>query len=127
MALDEEQQRLALVDVVTKSKDREDGVRELLGIDLFEISIVPHPANADTRFVELKAASTADVTRLTGMTSRPPLPRLTEPTRRPTASAKNKSAGEADRGGRREGRGRGSEGGTESSADQGQEFPCLTS
>ena len=48
--------------VVTKSKDREDGVRELLGIDLFEISIVPHPANADTRFVELKAASTADVT-----------------------------------------------------------------
>ena len=47
--------------VVTKSKDREDGVRELLGIDLFEVSIVPHPANADTRFVSLKAASAADV------------------------------------------------------------------
>ena len=47
--------------MVTKSRDRDDGVRELLGIDLFEISIVPHPANANTRFVSLKAASSADV------------------------------------------------------------------
>ena len=42
--------------MVTKSRDRSDGVRELLGIDLFEISIVPIPANADTRFLSLKSA-----------------------------------------------------------------------
>ena len=40
----------------TKTRDRSDGVRELLEIDLFEISIVPHPANADTRFIDLKSA-----------------------------------------------------------------------
>ena len=43
--------------MIGKSKARFDGVRELLEIDLFEISVVPAPANAETRFVELKAAS----------------------------------------------------------------------
>ena len=42
--------------MISKSRDREDGIRELLGVDLFEISIVPHPANEDTRFLELKGA-----------------------------------------------------------------------
>ena len=43
--------------VVTKAQDRADGVRELEGIDLFEISVVPHPANPDTRFLSLKSAT----------------------------------------------------------------------
>lgn len=43
--------------LVTKSRDREDGIRELLGIDLFEISIVPVPANPETRILSLKGAS----------------------------------------------------------------------
>ncbi len=42
--------------MVRKSEDRSDGVRELHEIDLFEVSIVPHPANPDTRFLELKSA-----------------------------------------------------------------------
>jgi phage head maturation protease len=44
--------------LVTKSSERTDGVRE--GIDLFEISVVPGPANPDTRFLELKSASLSD-------------------------------------------------------------------
>ena len=47
--------------MISKSKARSDGVRELLEIDLFEISVVPAPANPDTRFVSLKAASPGDV------------------------------------------------------------------
>jgi Escherichia/Staphylococcus phage prohead protease len=46
--------------LVTKSEDRADGIRELQAIDLFEVSIVPHPANADTRFVELKSATSRE-------------------------------------------------------------------
>ncbi len=42
--------------VVTADRKREDGVRELLGLDLFEISVVAAPANPDTRFLSLKAA-----------------------------------------------------------------------
>ena len=38
--------------MTVKSRDREDGVKELLELDLFEISVVPHPMNADTRFIE---------------------------------------------------------------------------
>jgi hypothetical protein len=34
---------------------RRDKVQELQGIDLFEISIVPSPANADTRVLSLKS------------------------------------------------------------------------
>lgn len=41
--------------VVTKSRMRRDKVQELQGIDLFEISIVPNPANADTRVLSLKS------------------------------------------------------------------------
>jgi HK97 family phage prohead protease len=37
------------------SRLRKDGVRELTEIDLFEISVVPSPANPDTRFIELKS------------------------------------------------------------------------
>jgi len=43
--------------LATKSRDREDGVRELLEIDLFEVSIVAVPMNADTRFIELKGTT----------------------------------------------------------------------
>jgi uncharacterized protein len=39
-----------------RSRKRRDGVRELTEIDLFEISVVPSPANPDTRFLELKSA-----------------------------------------------------------------------
>ncbi len=42
--------------LVTKSRDRKDGIRELLEVDLFEISIVPHPANEDTRILSMKGA-----------------------------------------------------------------------
>jgi hypothetical protein len=38
------------------SRMRKDGIRELTEIDLFEISVVPSPANPDTRFLELKSA-----------------------------------------------------------------------
>jgi HK97 family phage prohead protease len=42
--------------LVKKDRKRRYGVRELQEIDLFEISIVPSPANADTRILSLKAA-----------------------------------------------------------------------
>jgi Caudovirus prohead serine protease len=48
--------------MVTADFKREDGVRELLGIDLFEISIVPAPANPDTRIVSMKSADTSPFT-----------------------------------------------------------------
>jgi HK97 family phage prohead protease len=38
-----------------KNNRRSDGVNELQEIDLFEISIVPAPANADTRVLAMKA------------------------------------------------------------------------
>ena len=40
--------------IVDKSRKAKDGVTDLLAIDLFEISIVPAPANADTRVLSLK-------------------------------------------------------------------------
>jgi HK97 family phage prohead protease len=43
--------------LTVKSRDRADGVTELLELDLFEVSVVPHPANADTRFLDLKSAT----------------------------------------------------------------------
>ena len=43
--------------LVTHDFKRDDGVRELLGIDLFEISLTPSPANPDTRVVSMKSAS----------------------------------------------------------------------
>jgi HK97 family phage prohead protease len=42
------------------SRLRKDGVRELTEIDLFEISVVPSPANPDTRFLELKSVDPPD-------------------------------------------------------------------
>jgi len=41
--------------VVTKAQMRKDNVQELQALDLFEISIVPNPANADTRVLSLKS------------------------------------------------------------------------
>jgi HK97 family phage prohead protease len=40
-----------------KQRDRADGVRELVELDLYEVSIVPAPSNADTKFLELKAVT----------------------------------------------------------------------
>jgi hypothetical protein len=48
--------------IVTADFKRDDGVRELLGIDLFEVSLTPSPANPETRIVSMKAA-TAPVER----------------------------------------------------------------
>jgi uncharacterized protein len=41
--------------VTTKSRKRSDGVQVLEELDLFEISIVPGPANADTRILAMKS------------------------------------------------------------------------
>jgi uncharacterized protein len=43
--------------LVTADFKREDGVRELLGIDLFEVSLTPSPANPNTRIVSMKGTS----------------------------------------------------------------------
>jgi hypothetical protein len=48
--------------VVDKARKAQGGIQELLAIDLFEISIVPAPANADTRVLELKAVTDAPPT-----------------------------------------------------------------
>jgi phage head maturation protease len=42
--------------LVTDQVKREDGVTELRELDLFEISIVPAPANEDTKILSTKAA-----------------------------------------------------------------------
>ena len=42
--------------LATKSRTRRDRIRELLEIDLFEITVAPGPANPETRFLSLKAA-----------------------------------------------------------------------
>jgi hypothetical protein len=46
--------------LATNTFKREDGVQELREIDLFEISIVPAPANPDTRILSYKSADTAE-------------------------------------------------------------------
>ena len=43
--------------MVTADRERPDGVRELLGIDLFEVTLTPSPANPETRIVSMKSAS----------------------------------------------------------------------
>jgi HK97 family phage prohead protease len=43
--------------VTLKTRNR-GGVNDLLELDLFEVSIVPHPANPDTRVLSMKAAVT---------------------------------------------------------------------
>jgi HK97 family phage prohead protease len=46
--------------LVTDARKRDDGVRELLGIDLFEVSLTPAPANPQTRVTSMKSARGAD-------------------------------------------------------------------
>lgn len=41
--------------MVVSQKQAKDGVNDLQEIDLFEVSVVPSPANADTRFLALKS------------------------------------------------------------------------
>jgi uncharacterized protein len=41
---------------VTLKARKRSGVNDLLELDLFEVSIVPHPANPDTRVLSMKAA-----------------------------------------------------------------------
>ena len=43
--------------MTVKSRDREDGVKELLELDLFEISITPSPANPRTRIIDMKSVT----------------------------------------------------------------------
>jgi phage head maturation protease len=45
--------------MVTDSVMRDDGVRELRAVDLYEISVTPTPANSDTRVLGWKSARTA--------------------------------------------------------------------
>jgi Escherichia/Staphylococcus phage prohead protease len=47
--------------LVTDATERGDGVKELREIDLFEISLTPTPANADTRIVSMKSLDNADL------------------------------------------------------------------
>jgi HK97 family phage prohead protease len=47
--------------LATDTSKRDDGVQELREVDLFEISIVPAPANPDTRILSYKSTDTADV------------------------------------------------------------------
>ena len=46
--------------LATDKATRDDGVQELRELDLFEISLVPAPANADTRILSYKSADTDD-------------------------------------------------------------------
>jgi HK97 family phage prohead protease len=45
--------------LATKQRKRRDGVNELLEIDLYEVSIVPAPANPDTKFLSYKSVEVA--------------------------------------------------------------------
>ena len=46
--------------LATDKATRNDVVQELRELDLFEISLVPAPANADTRILSYKSAATAE-------------------------------------------------------------------
>jgi HK97 family phage prohead protease len=41
--------------VVTSHRDLRGGVKELTGVDVFEVSLTPSPANSDTRILETKS------------------------------------------------------------------------
>ena len=43
--------------LVTADRKRDDGIRELLAIDLFEVTLTPSPANPETRILEMKAGA----------------------------------------------------------------------
>jgi HK97 family phage prohead protease len=45
--------------LVLDDRKRDDGVRELLEIDLFEVTLTPSPANPETRIVSMKSAAPA--------------------------------------------------------------------
>jgi hypothetical protein len=61
MAVDEERLDLAVLRLlVTDATERADGVKELREIDLYEISLTPAPANADTRILSMKSLGTVD-------------------------------------------------------------------
>lgn len=56
--------------LVTKARKAAAGVTELLDIDLFEVSIVPVPANGDTKILSVKALPADDLaSRLSAMAS----------------------------------------------------------
>jgi hypothetical protein len=46
--------------MVTADREADDGIKELLGIDLFEVTITPIPANPATRFLSLNGFLTPD-------------------------------------------------------------------
>jgi HK97 family phage prohead protease len=41
--------------LVRQSHKRDDGIRELTELDLFEVTLTPVPANEDTRILETKS------------------------------------------------------------------------
>ena len=43
--------------LATKKRKRDDGIQDLLEIDLFEITVTPGPANRETRFLNMKAVA----------------------------------------------------------------------
>jgi HK97 family phage prohead protease len=45
---------------MTVKSQRRDGINDLLELDLYEISIVPHPANPETRILEMKSTVVAE-------------------------------------------------------------------
>jgi uncharacterized protein len=47
--------------LVLDDRKRDDGVRELLAIDLFEVTLTPSPANPETRVTSMKSASEGGV------------------------------------------------------------------
>jgi hypothetical protein len=57
VALDEGRPGLPLVWLSHGVERRADGTRDLQELDLIEVSIVPHPANPQTRFLNLKAVA----------------------------------------------------------------------
>jgi hypothetical protein len=55
--------------LVIDQKQGRDGINELREIDLFEISIVPSPANPDTRILEMKSDDRGPATTGRGRSS----------------------------------------------------------
>ena len=47
--------------MVNDAREAKGGITELLAIDLFEVSIVPAPANADTRVLSLKSVEVSEL------------------------------------------------------------------
>jgi hypothetical protein len=47
--------------MVTDERERSDGIRELRGVDLFEVTLTPSPANPHTRVLSMKSLPDIDV------------------------------------------------------------------